>query len=247
MKSWIKNFASYVLVVLAILFSGCGERVDSVKDEPIYDTYLSISTTKPFTDYTSEDWDIIDEARIRMGIVINSDGLMSIMRQSAKEINVSEELYQIIKRMVDNGNNLIIDASHSATRAVGDNACVANCIIEMGRRLGGNVNGALVKQWIYNVYDGLGVPPGDVYDVVNRFLVAVNLPLPLTTAVIGGGPIMLVVLGAHAVVLNELRGDNTIYVFDQELVRDDTDDPSNGCTIIPLEYVSQAILAISVR
>ena len=118
MKSFIRLLAGYALAILTMsIFVGCSEKVESVDVGP---PYLSISSEKSLSEFTPEEWDILDEARSRLNITINTDKLMVIAQQSGSEVNISEHLYQKIKLMIDNGNRIISDACHTTTRMSGD-------------------------------------------------------------------------------------------------------------------------------
>ncbi|MBQ4127107.1 MAG: hypothetical protein IJD72_03965 [Alistipes sp.] len=146
--------------------------------------------------------------------------------------------------MIENGNNLITGAKESQTRMSGDD-CVANCIVELGRRLGSTMNAPLIKQWINNQCEGVGVPESRILEMVQRWLIAHSIGTPISTAAWSDGPIMAVVLGNHAVVVDELLGYE-IRIFDQDLVSTDPAMPHDGYTNIPALYVSSAIQATGV-
>ena len=234
--------AGYALAILTMsIFVGCSEKVESVDVGP---PYLSISSEKSLSEFTPEEWDILDEARSRLNITINTDKLMVIAQQSGSEVNISEHLYQKIKLMIDNGNRIISDACHTTTRMSGDD-CVANCIVELGRRLGSTMNAPLIKQWINNQCEGVGVPESRVLEMVERWLIAHSIGTPISTAAWADGPIMAVVLGNHAVVVDKIEGSN-LRIFDQDLVSTDPAMPHDGYSTVPGAYISSAIQATGV-
>ena len=245
MKNFIRLLASYALAILTMtIFVGCSEKVESVDVGP---PYLSISSEKSLSEFTPEEWDILNEARSRMDITINSDKLMVIAQQSGSEVNISEHLFQKIKLMVDNGNRIILDAHHSTTRMSGDD-CVANCIVKVAACFGGNLSLTEVAEEIDDRCGGNGVPSDRVLEMVNIWLDGEDIPnLPISTAAFEPGcQIIAVILAQHAVWFRTLNGDQ-IYVYDESLVREDSNDPENGYATIPGAYVSQAIKVRGLR
>ena len=243
MKKFIKFLSGYGLAILTMsIFVGCSENVESVDVGP---SYLSISSEKSLSEFTLEEWDILNEARSRIDVTINSDKLMVITQQLGSEVNISEHLFQKIKLMIENGNKIISEACQTTTRMSGDD-CVANCIVELGRRLGGTLNAPLVRQWVHNQCKGIGVPEGRACEMADRWLVAKNISIPISTAAWADGPIMAVILGAHAVVVDDLQGQE-IRIFDPALVSTDPVSVHDGFAKIPALYVSSAVQATGIR
>ena len=239
----IRSITSYVLVLLSLsIFVSCSESDNVIT--PKQQTFLSVTPGKYLSEYTQAEWDVLDEAKSRLNIVTTPDGLSYITELSGNEVNISEELYDKIKIMIENGNNLITGAKKSQTRMSGDD-CVANCIVELGRRLGSTMNAPLIKQWINNQCEGIGVPESRVLEMVQRWLIAHSIGTPISTAAWADGPIMAVVLGNHAVVVDELLAQE-IRIFDQDLVSTDPAMPHDGYATIPALYVSSAIQATGV-
>lgn len=239
----IRSITSYVLVLLSLsIFVSCSKSDNVIT--PKQQTFLSVTPGKYLSEYTQAEWDVLDEAISRLNIVTTPDGLRYITELSGSEVNISEELYGKIKIMIENGNNLITGAKKSQTRMSGDD-CVANCIVELGRRLGSTMNAPLIKQWINNQCEGIGVPENRVLEMVQRWLIAHSIGTPISTAAWGDGPIMAVVLGNHAVVVDDLLAQE-IRIFDQDLVSTDPAMPHDGYATIPALYVSSAIQATGV-
>lgn len=239
----IRSITSYVLVLLSLsIFVSCSKSDNVIT--PKQQTFLSVTPGKYLSEYTQAEWDVLDEAISRLNIVTTPDGLRYITELSGNEVNISEELYGKIKIMIENGNNLITGAKKSQTRMSGDD-CVANCIVELGRRLECTMNAPLIKQWINNQCEGVGVPESRVLEMVQRWLIAHSIGTPISTAAWGDGPIMAVVLGTHAVVVDELLAQE-IRIFDQDLVSTDPAMPHDGYANIPALYVSSAIQATGV-
>lgn len=239
----IRSITSYVLVLLSLsIFVSCSESDNVIT--PKQQTFLSVTPGKYLSEYTQAEWDVLDEAKSRLNIVTTPDGLRYITELSGSEVNISEELYGKIKIMIENGNNLITGAKESQTRMAGDD-CVANCIVELGRRLGSTMNAPLIKQWINNQCEGIGVPESRVLEMVQRWLIAHSIGTPISTAALGDGPIMAVVLGTHAVVVDDIQGSD-LRIFDQDLVSTDPAMPHNGYSTVPGAYISSAIQATGV-
>ena len=239
----IRSITSYVLVLLSLsIFVSCSESDNVIT--PKQQTFLSVTPGKYLSEYTQAEWDVLDEAKSRLNIVTTPDGLRYITELSGNEVNISEELYDKIKIMIENGNNLITGAKKSQTRMAGDD-CVANCIVELGRRLGSTMNAPLIKQWINNQCEGIGVPESRVLEMVQRWLIARSIGTPISTTAWSEGPIMAVILGTHAVVVEELKGVE-INVYDQDLISTDPLMPHNGYADLPALYVSSAYVATGV-
>lgn len=245
MKNFIRLLASYALAILTMtIFVGCSEKIENVDAGP---PYLSISSEKSLSEFTPEEWDILNEARSRMDITINSDKLMVIAQQSGSEVNISEHLFQKIKLMVDNGNRIISEACHPTTRMSGDD-CVAFCIVEVSRRLGRSLDTQTVKRRIHEdcFSTGGNVPPSRVHEMINNFLVSQPISVPVSSAVLGMGEIIGVVLDLHAVIIDDIRGEN-LRVYDKDYIMNFPGDPDDGYAFVDAMYISQAIQASSVR
>lgn len=238
-----QSITSYLLVLLSLsIFVSCSKSDNVITPEQ--QTFLSVTPGKYLSEYTQAEWDVLDEARGRLNIVTTPDGLRYITELSGSEVNISEELYGKIKIMIENGNNLITGAKESQTRMSGDD-CVANCIVELGRRLGSTMNAPLIKQWINNQCEGVGVPESRILEMVQRWLIARSIGTPISTTALADGPIMAVILGTHAVVVEELKGSE-IKVYDQDLISTDPLMPHDGYTDLPALYVSSAYVATGV-
>lgn len=242
----IRSITSYVLVLLSLsIMMSCSEKTESVDNSTKYAEYLSLPSEKSVGEYTPEEKDILWEAHGRLDIVTNSDGLMTITQLSGSEVNISEGLYQKIKQMIDNGNSILKEASHAATRMCGDD-CVANCIVHMSGPLGRLLDAGYVRTWIRAQCNYENVPADRVFEMVSHFLVATPIGTPISSAAWGMGEIMAVVLGLHAVVVTDIRGGFIEY-FDQNLVSTDPANPNDGYSTVIGDYVSQAILATAVK
>ena len=245
MKNFIRLLASYALAMLTMsIFVGCSENVESVDVGP---PYLSISSEKSLSEFTPEEWDILNEARSRIDITINSDKLMVIAQQSGSEVNISEHLFQKIKLLVDNGNRIISEVCHTTTRLDGDD-CVARCIVNVADCYGGDLSLSEVTEEIEERCGDGGVPPNRVLEMVNIWLVCEDIPnLPISTAALEPGcQIIAVILDRHAIWFKSVNGNN-IYIYDDALVREDSNDPENGYAQIPGAYVSQAINVMGLK
>lgn len=240
MKNFLKIQASYVLVILAMsIFVGCSKNVESVDVGP---PYLSISSEKSLSEFTPEEWDILNEARSRIDITINSDKLMVIAQQSGSEVNISEHLFQKIKLLVDNGNRIILESCNSTSTRIGGDDCVARCIVKIADCYGGDLSLSEVAEEIEDRCGDGGVPNNRVLEMVNIWLEGEDIPdLPISTAAFEPGcQIIAVILAQHAVWFQSVNGDH-IYVYDEALVREDSNNPENGYGYVPGAYVSQAI------
>ncbi len=219
MKKIKSIVTSCALVLFSVaIFGSCGEKIECEDVGPEFESYLSVSPDKPLSEFTSEDWNILKEAKSRLDITVGTDGFMVIKQRSGYEVNISEELFGTIYRMVESGNKKLAELSQTRSGTLPDD-CVACCIIEMDRKLGGStLQYDFVARWIYNNHDTGGVPIHALLHTVNTFLVATLVGVPISTASFGMGPIMAIILGRHAVVVEDLYG-NEVLVFDPQAMR----------------------------
>lgn len=240
----VKRFVvSYVLIFLSVtFFVSCDKCVEGEKVMAENLSYLSVQSDKKLSEFTSEEWNVLKEAQNRLTISTDRDGLSVIKELSGSEVNISENLFCIIQRMVENGNKIIAKGSCNMTRMAGDN-CVAKCIVWVARCFGANLNLSTVSDEIRSRDCEGGVPSGRVAEILGLWFVIEPVSIPITTAALGGGQIIAVILESHAVVFQSLNGDE-IYFYDEDLVREDTDDPTNGYGTVPAMYVTQAHKAI---
>ena len=175
----MKNIKSFVTSCALVLFSvaifvSCGEKIECEDVGSEFVTYLSVNSDKPLSEFTSEDWNILKEAKSRLDITVNADGFMVIKQRSGYEVNISEELFDTIYRMVESGNKKLAELSQTRSATLPDD-CVASSIIEMDRKLGGSsLQYDFVTRWIYNHYDTGGVPLHALLYTVNTFFGSYN-------------------------------------------------------------------------
>ena len=142
--------AGYVLAFCIVtIFVGCSESEERERVNSKYLTYLSVDADNPLDKFTSSEWDILKEAQNRLTISTDSDGLSVIKELSGSEVNISENLFCIIQRMVENGNKIIAKGNCNTTRMAGDN-CVAKCIVWVARCFGANLDLTVVSKEIRN-------------------------------------------------------------------------------------------------
>lgn len=67
-------------------------------------TFLDIST-EDVQKMTDQDIDNLDEAQFRMGVKPNTNGFYTMYTLSAKEVNVSDKLYNLVKKIIRNSND----------------------------------------------------------------------------------------------------------------------------------------------
>ena len=240
----VKRFVvSYVLIFLSVtFFVSCDKCVEGEKVMAENLSYLSVQSDKKLSEFTSEEWNVLKEAQNRLTISTDRDGLSVIKELSGSEVNISENLFCIIQRMVENGNKIIAKGNCNTTRMAGDN-CVAKCIVWVARCFGANLDLTAVSEEIRSRDCVGGVPPTRVEEILELWFTIESVSVPITTAVIGGGQIIAVILDTHAVIFQSLN-DDEIYFYDEDLVREDTDDPTNGYGTVPAMYITQAHKAI---
>lgn len=246
----MRNIKSFVTSCALVLFSiaifvSCGEKIECEDVGSEFVTYLSVNSDKPLSEFTSEDWNILKEAKSRLDITVNADGFMVIKQRSGYEVNISEELFYTIYRMVESGNKKLAKLSQTRSGTLPDD-CVACCIIELDRKLGGStLQYDLVARWIYNHYDTGGVPLHALLYTVNTFLVATLVGVPISTASFGLGPIMAIILGRHAVVVEDLYGSE-VMVFDPQAMRH-PELEEDWVYFVPYSDITLAIQATATR
>lgn len=141
-------------------------------------TYLDMKESY-FGNFTDEDWKVYMEAESRLSFVYSEKGQCSIIQKSGKEVNISDKLFEDIKRNVVSSNKMIKEVSNNRkilTRRTNRNVepgligndCVGQCIADYC-----NADLDYVNQTISQHYpqyaSGCGIPLDMLLDVVRLF------------------------------------------------------------------------------
>lgn len=148
--------------------------------------YLSVDTSKNASEMSTDELKIVIEAFRRLNI-LEKDGLFHIM-QSASELNISEDLFALLKTTVGEMNERIIsskiDISTPRTRTNeeggngGKNDCVAHTISAVSSSFGRYTSVNSISTWIENKYGNDGVPLNAMGNVLNHYFHSNLVPIP---------------------------------------------------------------------
>lgn len=166
-------------ILLMSVFVGC-EQDDLIEQESINKcnekwTYLSLPPEADFDNLTKEEYEVICQAFFRLDIKESEDGLLEIIPNSGKELNISNELYDYFQLILEDANenklseicfrrnNIKTRASESETQKAPTD-CVARSIAYATGQ-----NYEEISNWINERYKNNGVPSDKFYEVMRHF------------------------------------------------------------------------------
>ncbi|HLT87508.1 MAG TPA: hypothetical protein VKZ57_07950 [Sphingobacterium sp.] len=202
-----------------------------------------------------QDQQMLRKAFVRAGIRFQ-DGKFRFKAQSGNELNMSEQLFEMLKGIVDNSNNRRLSMSFKgnpprlksgaeiptspADTTASD--CVAHSISAVLAGFGKSVSSTDIDTWIQSEYGTNGVPGNAFYDVLDNYVVGESCEVPSSFSYSNTGPFIVLAIdlngGGHSVTLMEVSGHSIMY-------RDDQNDGGTGiCHIDDVRYAYQASSAL---
>ena len=161
----------FCLFIFVIMFVRCQQDDDLyvIDDRP----YLEFPETINFYRLTDDDLEIIGEAFSRLSIIENADGLLEIRQKRAEDVNISNEMFDYFKVLIDERNerflsdldaffNSVLTRQESGGNSKTD--CVAQAIVYAT-----GLSYDKVNSWITDTYGNNGVPANSFYTVMNHF------------------------------------------------------------------------------
>ena len=224
-----KTYTAIITLLCSVCFwiVGCQqeEEVSTISVEKL--SFLSITPNADFLNLSQEDWKAILETADRINIEFR-DGLLHIKQESAKQINVSDELFSLFLDGVDRTNQDIktgkIKLVKPQTRWAGEfeeewqrSDCVAQTITGTLMAMGATIEEP-VSEWIGSQYGNDGVPFSDVVSVFNHYFHGQEVPIPVDGTHIGnsGAESIIAILrsgaGGHAVNLSSIQDGIIVYM-----------------------------------
>jgi hypothetical protein len=167
-----------VIVIMAGVLEGCQEEV----------TFDITPTDLPFLSFSDnvlkngelleEDFNILTVAFQRINL-INKDGLYYMVETSAEQINVSKDVFDYLKEMVNISNKRILKYGYnssiprlkSGTENGPDvsNNCVAQTVFNIANCMGISLSYSSVNSWIGSNYGYNGVSSNKISEVMDHF------------------------------------------------------------------------------
>jgi len=194
-----------------------------------------------------QDQKMLREAFIRAGIGFQ-EGKFRYKARSGKELNMSEQLFEMLKGIVDNSNNrrLSLNIKPTVPRLksgvenpnASSDTTSSDCVAHAISSVLDNFNVALphndIDSWIVSQYGADGVPASSFYDVLDEYLVGEPISIPSPYLYTGTGSQIIVVIktGAnegHAVTLQAVDNDTgNILVYDPQAAYEDPESNDHG-------------------
>lgn len=175
-----------------------------------------------------QDQQMLRKAFVRAGVGLQ-DGKFHFKARSGKELNMSEQLFEMLKGMVDYSNNRrlsmnfqdnpprlksgVENPTSPADTIASD--CVSYVISEVLSNFGSFFPRQDVNDWIIQQYGYQGVPGNVLYDVLDNYLVGNQISIPTAYDALSSANQMVatVRLGnniGHAVIILNIDDDNVM-------------------------------------
>ena len=137
--------------------------------------YLFLPQNTDLSNLSDDDILIILEARPRMCIFENEDGLMELKPHNGREVNVSENIYEFYVRMAKESNEVLLSEASisrsgqisSSEGGIGGYNCMAHAISEATGIPFSTVDSTLASEFSY--YQGNGILVSDFYKATSLF------------------------------------------------------------------------------
>lgn len=162
-----------MLLLFSIIgFWGCEK--DNIFENQ-YPEFLVLDSYE-LSEMSEKDMNTIGQALQRLDIY-KKDGLYHIKQTSGAQVNISDDLFNFIKRLFDNTNDIKLRSSklsYSIPRLKsgvpeGGDSTSSDCMAHAISYAGGGSYGA-VGVWLIAQYGGLGVPLSEFYNACHHFL-----------------------------------------------------------------------------
>ena len=201
-----------------VMFIGC-QQEETFYELNDREAYLALPSNVNFDKLTKEDLKIISLAFFRLDIRENEYGLLEIVQNKGKDINISEELFDYFQFIDESSNKKIMSEirftrSSIRTREETGNTstdCVARSIAYATGQKYEDVN-----SWITDAYGSNGVPSDKFYFAMNHFCddgAQVSLPMFNDMDIKGDSEnkYVIVINAAHAVNVVAKTGSEIMY------------------------------------
>lgn len=168
----MKRIKFFSLFLILIFITSCSSDFEEIEFENL--PFLQLSEEADINNLTEEQQSVITLAASRFLRKINDDGLIELKVHSAKEVNVSENIYIYFKNLVENTNNFILRSNISYRNRIISRSpepadanmydCVAQTIAKIkGKDLD------YVKEIIKPYFTDKGVLLGNIQTVLELF------------------------------------------------------------------------------
>jgi hypothetical protein len=165
-----------VIIIIAGVMVGC-------QKEDVYNTdlpFLSFNNNILKTgELHEEDLNVLALAFQRINL-IQEDGLYYMVETSAKQINVSKEVFTYLKDMEKRSNKRVLEyvnkfssiprlKNGNESGGGTSNDCVAQTVVNIAQSMGTSLSLSTVKSWIEQKYGTNGVPSSKISEVVSHY------------------------------------------------------------------------------
>jgi len=169
-----KFILSIILTAIFSTFYSC-QNEELIDNEYADMPYLFLPQNTDLSNLSDDDILIILEARPRMCIFENEDGLMELKPRNGREVNVSENIYEFYVRMVKESNEMLLsEVSISRSGQINSSEggsdgynCMAHAISGATGIPFSTVDSTLASEFRY--YQGNGILINDFYKATSLF------------------------------------------------------------------------------
>lgn len=229
------NSVTLLFFVSLVAFVSC-QQEDGFNDLYDDEAYLSLSSNVNYDQLTNAELKILFEAFARLKIKENEDGLLEIVQNCGRDINISEDLFHYFLSIKEKSNENILSTisfhrNRVQTRQEGGNNSMTDCVARSIAYATGQ-SYSQVNSWITNTYGNNGVPVDQFYSVMNHFNNGAQVSFSMFRDMsITQSKKYIIVLGlTHAVTVEYKSGENIMYWDAQTNKR-------NFCTIYGVTHI----------
>lgn len=201
-------------------FMGCQkEEDDSSNKLDDKSVYLDLPSNTNLKKLTKDNLEIISLAFFRLNIQENEDGLLKIMQNNGKCINISTNIFCYLQHIVGNYNKQILSEIKFTRNILQTRNEIQNSNTDCVARSLAYATGISYEQidsWITSTYGNNGVPSDQFYNTMNHFCdngAQVSLPMfnNMDISFNNSNKYIIVIGATHAVNIVAKNGSNIIY------------------------------------
>lgn len=220
-------YSIFILFSISIIsFISCQEE-DSFNKLNDKNIYLDLPSNAELEKLTKENLEIVSLAFFRLDIKENEDGLLEIMQNSGKSVNISTKIFSYLQHIVENHNKLILSEIKFTRNSIQTREEIGNSNMDCVARSLAYATGQsyeIINTWITTTYGNNGVPSDQFYYAMNHFNNGAQVSLSMFNSMNidnnSSNKYIIVINATHAVNVVAKTGSNILYHDAQsELIR----------------------------
>lgn len=171
MKKFIRVL---LLTMMPLLFTCCTNDIEFDNIKPNL-PYVSLPDNADLNALSLEDIKLAFSVSDRFNIIENEDGLFELKTKSAKDVNVSENIYQFYVKLVENSNEYLLSynfqnrskliSRSSSGQYLGNKDCASWSVAAVHPK----VNYNDVSKYFISEYGTEGIPEDKIYTAFSHF------------------------------------------------------------------------------